>query len=87
LRLHQEASLTVDGWDVVTQRLEQTRGLRWAEEVDPVLLALIGGCDGSVRLHDQLTVLAAAYDVPEPLMAQMASAIVPHLVERGLIAE
>lgn len=85
LTLHQEAAIGPDGWDVTRQSLAQTAGLRWSEEVDPVLLALVSGCDGTVSLRDQLAVLAAAYEVPEPIMAQMAGVIVPHLVERGFI--
>ena len=60
-------------------------GLRWAEEVDPLVLALVGGCDGRVALRDQLAVLAVAHDVPESELAEAAGPIVTRLVERGLI--
>ena len=39
LTLHQEAEIGVSGWDVTRQVLVQTEGLRWSEEIDPVLLA------------------------------------------------
>jgi methylase of polypeptide subunit release factors len=85
LTLHQEAEIGVSGWDVTRQVLVQTEGLRWSEEIDPVLLALVGGCDGSVPLRDQVAVLAAAYGAPADTFAAMAAAIVPGLVERGIL--
>ena len=71
LRLHQEADHGPDGWDVTQQNLVQTEGLGWTEEIDPVMLALVGGCDGTVTLRDQLAVLAAAYETPESTMRAM----------------
>ncbi len=86
LRLTQEAGFDGDDWDVERQVLAMTDGLRWAEEVDPLVLALVSGADGRVPLRDQLAVLAAAYETPEPVLAAMAAPIVAHLVERGLLA-
>jgi len=67
------------------QLLALRDGLRWSEEVDPLVLALVGGCDGTVPLRDQLAVLAAAHEVAEPVLAEVAGPIVGHLVERGFI--
>ncbi|HEY9482831.1 MAG TPA: methyltransferase [Micromonosporaceae bacterium] len=83
--LHQEAEIGVNGWDVTRQALVQTEGLRWSEEIDPVLLALVAGCDGSVALRDQVAVLAAAYGAPVDTFAAMAAVIVPGLIEREFI--
>ena len=85
LTLHQEATIGDEGWSVDRQLLALTDGLRWSEEVDPLVLALVGGCDGTVPLGDQLTVLAAAHGVEEPVLAEVAGPIVGHLVERGFI--
>ena len=85
LTLHQEAEIGVSGWDVTRQVLVQTEGLHWSEEIDPVLLALVAGCDGSVALRDQVAVLAAAYGAPVDAFAAMAAVIVPGLIERGFI--
>jgi methylase of polypeptide subunit release factors len=85
LRLHQEATVGPEGWDVVRQNLVQTTGLGWSEEIDPVLVALIGGCDGTVPLRDQVAVLAAAYDTPAGTLEQMAVILVAHLIERAFI--
>ena len=85
LTLHQEATIGAQGWDVTRQSLVQTQGLGWSEEIDPVILALIGGCDGSVPLRDQIAVLAAAYQAPEVAFADVAALLVPGLVEHGFI--
>jgi hypothetical protein len=85
LQLRQEATMGDEGWAVDRQVLAMPRGLRWAEEVDPLVLALVSGADGQVPLRDQLAVLAVAHDVPESDLAEAAGPIVAHLVERGLI--
>jgi methylase of polypeptide subunit release factors len=84
LRLTQDAAFS-DDWVVDRQVLVQADGLRWSEEVDPVALALVSGADGTVPLRDQLAVLAAAFDTPEPVLAAMAVPVITHLVERGFL--
>ncbi|MBO0871259.1 MAG: methyltransferase [Micromonosporaceae bacterium] len=86
LLLHQEATHGPDGWLVQQQRLQLSGGLRWNEPVDPLVLELVSGCDGSVPLAGQLAVLAAAHGVPEEELADAAVPSVAHLVERGFIA-
>jgi hypothetical protein len=85
LQLTQEATIGDEGWAVGRQVLVMPRGLRWSEEVDPLVLALVGGCDGRLPLRDQLALLAVAHDVPEADLAEAAAPIVAHLVERGVI--
>jgi methylase of polypeptide subunit release factors len=85
LRLRQEATLGEQGWGVRRQVLTMPHGLRWSEEVDPLVLALVGGCDGRLSLRDQLALLAVAHEVPESDLAGAAGPIVAHLVERGVI--
>ncbi|MGW0433176.1 DUF7782 domain-containing protein [Micromonospora sp. NPDC003197] len=86
LRLRQEATMGEEGWTVDRQVLAMPHGLRWSEEVDPLVLALVGGCDGRLPLRDQLALLAVAHEVPEPDLAEAAGPIIAHLVERGIIA-
>jgi hypothetical protein len=74
-----------DGWAVDRQVLAMPRGLRWSEEIDPLVLALVGGADGRLPLRDQLALLAAAHDVAPDELAEAAGPIVAHLVERGLV--
>jgi methylase of polypeptide subunit release factors len=85
IALRQDAALGPEGWSVQRQVLALEGGLRWQEEVDPVALALVAGCDGSLPLRDQLSLLAVAHDVPEADLAAVAAPIVAHLVERGFL--
>jgi methylase of polypeptide subunit release factors len=86
LRLRQEATRGDEGWAVDRQVLVQSHGLRWTEEVDPLVLALVGGANGQVPLREQLAVLALAHDVPPEDLADAAAPIIAHLVERGVLA-
>jgi methylase of polypeptide subunit release factors len=85
LQLRQEATMGEDGWAVDRQVLAMPHGLRWVEEVDPLVLALVGGGNGEARLRDQLTLLAAAHEVAEADLAEAAVPVVAHLVERGIL--
>lgn len=67
------------------QVLTMPHGLRWSEEIDPLVLALVGGADGRLPLRDQLALLAVAHDVAVEELAEAAGPIVAHLVERGFI--
>ncbi len=86
LQLRQEATMGTDGWGVDRQVLALPDGLRWTEEIDPLVLALVGGADGRLPLRDQLALLAVAHDVAVDELAEAAGPIVAHLVERGFIA-
>lgn len=85
LQLRQEATMGDEGWAVDRQVLALPHGLRWSEEIDPLVLALVGGADGRLPLRDQLALLGAAHDVPASELAEAAGPIVAHLVERGII--
>ncbi|WP_088995340.1 DUF7782 domain-containing protein [Micromonospora echinaurantiaca] len=85
LQLRQEATMGDEGWAVDRQVLAMPHGLRWTEEIDPLVLALVGGADGRLPLRDQLALLAAAHDVAVEELAEAAGPIVAHLVERGFI--
>ncbi|WP_309222818.1 methyltransferase [Micromonospora sp. CP22] len=85
LQLRQEATMGSDGWAVERQVLAMPDGLRWSEEIDPLVLALVGGADGRLPLRDQLALLAAAHDVTTEELAEAAGPIVAHLVERGFV--
>jgi hypothetical protein len=53
--------------------------------VDPVTLALVGGCDGRLTLGAQLELLATAHDVDAEVLTDAAVPLVAHLVERGFL--
>ncbi|HEX5496479.1 MAG TPA: methyltransferase [Mycobacteriales bacterium] len=73
------------GWQVDVQRLHLTSGMRWQGEVDQLAASLVAGCDGVVRLRDQLALLAAAYGYRQDDLAGTALPVVRHLVERGFL--
>ncbi|WP_211240923.1 DUF7782 domain-containing protein [Hamadaea tsunoensis] len=83
--LRQEAVLGPDGWAVERQILEQQHGLRWAEEIDPLIVSLVGGCDGTVPLRELVALLATAHEAPAELLGVALSGMVRHLVERGIL--
>jgi hypothetical protein len=83
--LKQEATQADGGWEVSRQLLEMTTGLRWVEEIDPLIVSLAGGCDGQVSLRDQIALLAAAHEAPAELLGPALAGMVRHLVERGIL--
>jgi methylase of polypeptide subunit release factors len=85
LRLTQLADHDGDDWAVQTQIVTQTSGLGWAQELDSIALAVVSGADGQVAIREQLAVLAAAFDIPEPALTAMAIPVVTQLVERGFL--
>jgi hypothetical protein len=85
LQLRQEATMGDEGWAVDRQVLAMPHGLRWTEEVDPLVLAVVGGCDGTVPLTDQVALLAVAHEVAADELAEAVVPIVAHLVERGIV--
>ena len=85
VRLRQEASREGGEWQVDRQLLALGGGARWVEEVDPLTLALVGGCDGTTPLGELLTLLAAAHEIDAGELAAEAVPIVAHLTERGLL--
>jgi methylase of polypeptide subunit release factors len=83
--LKQEAFLADGGWSVDRQLLELTTGLHWIEEIDPLIVSLVGGCDGTVPLRDQIALLAAAHEAPVELLGPALAGMVRHLVERAIL--
>jgi hypothetical protein len=83
--LRQDATRGDDGWRVERQQLAQSAGLGWVDDVDPVTLALVGGCDGRLTLGAQLELLATAHDVDLEVLTETAVPLVAHLVERGYL--
>jgi hypothetical protein len=84
LELRQEASWA-DGWAVDRQLLALKDGLRWVEEIDPLILAVVSGCDGQLRLSEVFGLLATAHEVPYDDLKNAMLPVVDHLVERGML--
>jgi hypothetical protein len=85
LQLRQEATMGEEGWAVDRQLLAMPHGLRWVEEIDPLILALVSGCTGVLPLRDQLALLASAHEVPPDDLEKALLPVIDHLVERGIL--
>jgi len=86
LELRQEASWGADnGWMVDRQLLALKEGLRWVEEVDPLILAVVSGCAGTLSLSEVFGLLATAHEVPYDDLKNAMLPVVDHLVERGML--
>ncbi len=85
LQLRQEATFGADGWAVDRQLLALTEGLRWVEEIDPLILSIVSGCDGNLPLAAVAGLLAEAHDAVFEELCEVMVPIVDHLVERGIL--
>ncbi len=85
VRLHQVASAAPDGWYATTQYLQQEAGLRWSGGVDDHGASLLAACDGTNRLGDLVSVLAAALDEPVGEVSAQVLPVVQRLVEQGFL--
>jgi methylase of polypeptide subunit release factors len=85
LQLRQEATMGEAGWAVDRQLLAMPEGLRWVEEIDPLILAMVSGCTGVLPMRDQLSLLAQAHEVPPDDLEKALLPVIDHLVERGMV--
>jgi SAM-dependent methyltransferase len=85
VRLHQVAERTSEGWEALTQVLQQEAGLRWSGGVDPYGASLLAACDGTQRLGDLVALLAAAADEPVDALRVQVLPVVRRLVEQGFL--
>jgi hypothetical protein len=73
------------GWAPLGQALRLDEGWRWTMPCDDASAAIVSGCDGRTPLHSIVTVLAAALDVSEELLAPAVGATVRGLIDRGIL--
>lgn len=85
VRLDQEAIYGPQGWEVERQLLTDTAGLRRREEIDPLLVSLLGSCNGSVPFRTQVALLAQAHEAPEALLAASLIPVVQRLISHGFL--
>ena len=85
VRLHQVAVRGVDGWLATSQLLQQEAGLRWTGGVDDYGATLLAGCDGTRRLDELVSVLAASAGLAPGEAAQQVLPVVRRLVEQGFL--
>jgi SAM-dependent methyltransferase len=86
LQLRQDATLASPGeWQISRQILALPGGLRWAQEVSPVVAAAISACDGTAPLRDQIAKAAIASDADPAALITSVAALIPQLVLRGFL--
>ncbi|HEU5129864.1 MAG TPA: class I SAM-dependent methyltransferase [Glycomyces sp.] len=83
--LQQAAALGGDGWEVERQWLQQRHGMRYAEEVDPLIVAFLGACDGTAPVRLQVQLLAETYGAETAMLYAQLHPVVRRLVERGFL--
>jgi hypothetical protein len=87
VRLHQVARRSDEGWLADSQLLQQSAGLRWQGGVDGYGATLLAGCDGSRRLGELVSVLAASAGLSDGEATEQALPVVRRLVEQGFLTE
>ena len=85
VRLHQVAARGADGWAVHSQLLQQEAALRWTGGVDAYGATLLAGCDGTRRLGDLISVLAASAGLAGGDAAEQVLPVLRRLIEQGFL--
>jgi hypothetical protein len=85
VQLQQQAGLTTEGWDVQQQLLVDSAGTGRRQDIDPLLVSLLGGCTGVVPLRTQIGLLAQAHEAPEALLAASLLPVVARLIRDGFL--
>jgi SAM-dependent methyltransferase len=85
VRLHQTARPGPDGWAVESSVLQQSSGLRWSGGVDAYGAALLAGCDGTRRLGELVSVLAAGAGLTDGEAAEQVLPVLERLVVQGFL--
>ncbi|MDR7349670.1 methylase of polypeptide subunit release factors [Glycomyces algeriensis] len=84
--LQQTAGIGDEGWDVDRQWLQQANGMRYAEELDPLLVQFMGACDGEAEVRLQVQLLADTYGAAPAMLYAQLYPVIRRLVERGFLA-
>jgi hypothetical protein len=83
--LQQSAAMGGEGWDVDRQWLQQANGMRYAEEVDPLVVAFLGACNGEAEVRLQVQLLADTYGAEPAMLYAQLYPVIQRLVERGFL--
>lgn len=83
--LQQAAALGEEGWEVDRQWLQQANGMRYAEAVDPLVVAFLGACDGEAEVRLQTQLLADTYGAEPAMLYAQLYPVIRHLIERGFL--
>jgi methylase of polypeptide subunit release factors len=83
--LQQAAPMGDEGWDVDRQWLQQSNGMRYAEAVDPLVVAFLGACNGRAEVRLQVQLLADTYGAEPAMLYAQLYPVVRRLIERGFL--
>ncbi|SDD20913.1 methyltransferase [Glycomyces harbinensis] len=83
--LQQTAQVGGEGWDVDRQWLQQSDGMRYAEAVDPLIVAFMGACNGEADVRLQVQLLADTYGAEPAMLFAQLYPVIRRLVERGFL--
>ncbi|GAB3222866.1 methyltransferase [Glycomyces halotolerans] len=83
--LQQSAALGEEGWDVERQWLQQRHRMRHAEQIDPLLVAMLGACDGAAPVRLQVQLLAETYGGEAAVLYAQLYPVLRRLIERGFL--
>ncbi|MFG3338911.1 methyltransferase [Glycomyces sp. NPDC048151] len=83
--LQQTAAIGEEGWDVDRQWLQQADGMRYAEELDPLVVQFMGGCNGEAEVRLQVQLLADTYGAEPAMLYAQLYPVIRGLVERGFL--
>ncbi|WP_205327689.1 methyltransferase [Glycomyces sp. YM15] len=83
--LRQSAAIGEAGWDVDRQWLQQANGMRYAEELDPLVVAFLGACNGGSEVRLQVQLLADTYGAEPAMLYAQLYPFIRHLLERGFL--
>jgi methylase of polypeptide subunit release factors len=86
VRLHEVSARTDDGWEPQVQLLQQEAGLRWNGTIDAYGASVLAACDGSQRLGDLISLLAAAVGEPPGEVTRGVLPVVRDLVGKGFLS-
>lgn len=74
-----------DGWGTVSQQLRQTAGLCYEGEIDEVIAAVVGACDGRRPLRHVLAEASAQRDLTTSELSWAALPVLRTLIERAFL--
>jgi methylase of polypeptide subunit release factors len=83
--LQQTADAGDEGWEVDRQWLQQTGGMRYAEELDPLVVQFMGACNGQAEVRLQVQLLADTYGAEPAMLYAQLYPVIRHLIERGFL--
>lgn len=83
--LQQSAATGEEGWEVDRQWLQQAGGMRYAEELDPLVVQFMGACNGEAEVRLQVQLLADTYGAEPAMLYAQLYPVIRRLIERGFL--